>query len=241
MNRAHSADEAFKAIELCASAFDNVSLDLIYGIPGLTDEKWMQNIEKALSFGIPHISSYALTVEPNTALDRYIDKGLIDELDDEQAQRQYHILREKLETSGFVNYELSNFGKTGFYSRNNSAYWQGAKYLGVGPGAHSFDGNCRTWNVSNNHKYIKALQLGSSFFTKEELTKKDRYNESVMTGLRTIWGVSYAHIEKQFGPLYRQYLEQQAQRYIEEQLLFVDNEYLLASQKGRFFGGWYCC
>jgi oxygen-independent coproporphyrinogen-3 oxidase len=158
MNRAHSAVEAELSLELARDYFINISIDLIYGIPGASNEQWAQNIEKALSFKVPHISSYALTVEPKTALASFIKKGLVENVDDEKAHDQFHLLKAKLEDEGFVHYELSNFGKEGYFSQNNSAYWQGKPYLGIGPSAHSFNGIQRGWNVRNNIKYIKALQ-----------------------------------------------------------------------------------
>ena len=155
MNRAHNAQEAKESLSIASEHFDNISLDLIYGIPGLTNEQWIQNIHTAFSFGVPHISSYALTVEPKTPLESFISKGIIDPVNDEQAQEQFNILVEELERANFVNYELSNFGKEGFFSKNNSAYWQGKFYLGIGPSAHSFDKEQRSWNLRNNSKYIQ--------------------------------------------------------------------------------------
>ena len=157
MNRAHNVEEAKACLEEATKHFDNITLDLIYGIPGATNEQWIANIETALSYNVPHISSYALTVEPKTALAFFIKKGIIDNVDDEQAHGQFYILKEKLEASGFVHYELSNFGKDGYFSKNNSAYWQGKSYIGIGPSAHSFNGKQRGWNVSNNSKYIEAI------------------------------------------------------------------------------------
>ena len=190
MNRAHNAQEAKESLSIASEYFDNISLDLIYGIPGLTNEQWIQNIHTALSFGVPHISSYALTVEPKTALESFISKGIIDPVNDEQAQEQFNILVEELERANFVNYELSNFGKEGFFSKNNSAYWQGKFYLGIGPSAHSFDKEQRSWNLRNNSKYIQSIQRGELPITRETLSVTDQYNEYIMIGLRTIWGVS---------------------------------------------------
>lgn len=157
MNRAHNAAEAQKSLLEATKHFDNISIDLIYGIPGMSNQKWKQNIETALSFGIPHISSYALTVEPKTALKKLIQTGKIAEPKDEVAQQHFEILVETLEANGFVHYELSNFGKQGYFSRNNSAYWLGKKYLGIGPSAHSYDGVSRSWNIANNSIYLKSL------------------------------------------------------------------------------------
>src|SRR5690606_33144827 len=152
MNRAHNALEAEECIALATEFFNNVSIDLIYGIPGMTDERWSVNIERALAFNIPHISSYALTVEPKTALRVFIDKGLIPPVDDGSAADHYQILCKRLKEAGFINYEFSNFGKPGFFSQNNMAYWQGKKYMGIGPSAHSYDGTRRGWNIGNNTK-----------------------------------------------------------------------------------------
>ena len=221
MNRAHNSEEAQKCLEIATQYFDNISIDLIYGIPGMTNEKWLQNIEKALSYKIPHISSYALTVEPKTALHSFIQKGIIAQPDDEAAQEHFHLLVDTLEENGFLHYELSNFGKEAYFSKNNSSYWLGKKYLGIGPSAHSYDGISRSWNVSNNTLYIKALGEHKRPFETETLTLTDRYNEYVMTGLRTIWGVSLDRIEKEFGKKHLDYLNQQAAKYIEKQLLEI--------------------
>lgn len=234
MNRAHSSDEAIKSLSVATDYFDNISIDLIYGIPGMDNNKWKANIEKALSFELPHISSYALTVEPKTALKKFIERGIVADVDDEQAQEQFNILVEVLEKNDYVNYEISNFGKQGYFSKNNTSYWQGKKYIGIGPSAHSFDGQNRSWNIRNNPKYIKALEIEALPMETESLSKTDRYNEYVMTGLRTIWGVSLEKIELDFGQTCLDYLNKQAEKYLERHLLFVDDGKLLATKKGKF-------
>ena len=234
MNRAHNSEEASKCLEIASQYFDNISLDLIYGIPGSSNEKWQQNIDKALSFGINHISSYALTVEPKTALDKFIKKGIIKQPDDEAAQEQFHILVETLQENGFVHYELSNFGKPDYFSKNNSAYWLGKKYIGIGPSAHSYDGVNRGWNVSNNSLYIKSIKENNVQIETENLTITDRYNEYIMTGLRTIWGVSLERIENEFGKLYLNHLNREAKRFLDDDLLFIENKVLRATKKGKF-------
>lgn len=234
MNRAHNAEEAKKCLLEATKHFDNISLDLIYGIPGLSNERWIENIDMALSFGIPHISSYALTVEPKTALASFIKKGIIKNVDDDLAQEQFHILIEKLEEAGFIHYELSNFGKPDYFSRNNSAYWQGKSYLGIGPSAHSYDGEHRGWNVRNNSKYIKSLEQNILPIETETLSITDKYNEYVMTGLRTIWGVSLEKVETDFGKNYKNYLLEQSQKHINEHLLYLDDGKLLVTKKGKF-------
>lgn len=234
MNRAHNSAEAKKCLEVATMYFDNISIDLIYGIPGMSNEKWMQNIEMALAFKVPHISSYALTVEPKTALHSFIQKQLIPQPDEEVAQEHFQILVEKLTENDFIHYELSNFGKENYFSKNNSSYWLGKKYIGIGPSAHSYDGQKRGWNVSNNSVYIKSILENKLPMETETLSKTDRYNEYIMTGLRTMWGVSLERIEKEFGKTYLDYLNKQAARYVEDHLLFVDDAILRTTQKGKF-------
>jgi len=234
MNRAHNAEEAKKCLEFAKHYFDNISIDLIYGIPNMSSKKWGQNIETALSFGVPHISSYALTVEPKTALHSFIQKGIIAAPDDEVAHEHFQILVDKLSENGFIHYELSNFGKDNFFSKNNTSYWLGKKYIGIGPSAHSYDGTNRGWNVSNNLQYIKSIQENKVPIEFETLTKTDRYNEYVMTGLRTIWGVSLDQIEQKFGKTYLDYLNQQAAKFIDDHLLFLDENILRTTKKGKF-------
>jgi oxygen-independent coproporphyrinogen-3 oxidase len=234
MNRAHNSAEAKKCLKEATQYFDNISLDLIYGIPGMSNEKWKQNIETALSFGIPHISSYALTVEPKTALNKLIQTGKIAAPKDEVAQEHFAILVETLEANDFIHYELSNFGKTNYFSKNNSAYWLGKKYLGIGPSAHSYNGVSRSWNVSNNSIYLKSIQENKLPNEIEILSTADRYNEYIMTGLRTIWGVSLNRIETEFGVDYLKYLNKQAQKFLDDNLLSIENNILKPTPKGKF-------
>ena len=244
MNRAHDSAQAKKCLEIATRYFDNISLDLIYGIPDpsqngeqakqMTNERWQQNIETALSFGIPHISSYALTVEPKTALNKLIQTGKVASPNDEVAQEHFMILVETLEANGFVHYELSNFGKENYFSRNNSAYWLGKKYIGIGPSAHSYDGDSRSWIVANNALYLKSLQNDELPNEVEKLTLEDRYNEYIMTGLRTIWGVSLVRIEQEFGAQYLDYLKQQSQKFIVDGLLSITDDILKPTLKGKF-------
>lgn len=234
MNRAHNSEEAKKCIAEAVNYFDNISIDLIYGVQNATNEQWIENIETALSFGVPHISSYALTVEPKTALASMIKQGKIDNVDDEKAQEQFYILKETLEKADFEHYELSNFAKKGYYSKNNSAYWLGKKYIGIGPSAHSFNGKQRSWNISNNIKYIKALQEDHLPCDIETLSETDRYNEYIMTGLRTIWGVNLNRVEKEFGKENLNYLLAQATPYITQELLYIEASTLKTTRKGQF-------
>ncbi|NBL64639.1 radical SAM family heme chaperone HemW [Flavobacterium sp. NST-5] len=234
MNRAHNSAEAKKSLEMATRYFDNISIDLIYGMPGMSNEKWRANIETALSFGVPHISSYALTVEPKTALKKLIQTGKIAEPKDDVAQEHFHILVDTLQENGFIHYELSNFGKKNYFSKNNSAYWLGKKYIGIGPSAHSYDGISRSWNVANNIIYLKSLEENKLPSEKEILTQTDRYNEYVMTGLRTIWGISLERIQNEFGQKYLDYLLKQSQKFLSDDLLSIENDVLKTTKKGKF-------
>src|SRR5699024_2433318 len=157
MNRSHNADQAHRAIRTAKEYFDNISIDLIYGVPGLSDKRWKENLTKTLELDIPHVSSYALTVEPRTALAKMIALGKKRAVDDSSAKRQYEILIHTLTNADYINYEFSNFGKKSFFSKNNTAYWTGKSYLGIGPSAHGFDGKSRYWNIRNNTLYIKSI------------------------------------------------------------------------------------
>jgi oxygen-independent coproporphyrinogen-3 oxidase len=221
MNRAHNSAEAKKCLEEATKYFDNISLDLIYGVPGMSNKKWKRNIETALSFGIPHISSYALTVEPKTALNKLIQTGKIEKPKDEVAEAHFQILVETLEKNGFIHYELSNFGKENYFSKNNTGYWLGKKYIGIGPSAHSYEGVSRSWNVSNNGMYLKSMDENKLPNEVEVLSITDRYNEYIMTGLRTIWGVSLDRIEQEFGNEYFAYLQKQSEKFINDGLLEI--------------------
>lgn len=234
MNRAHNSQEAKNCLSIATQYFKNISVDLIYGIPNCTNQEWLENIRMALSFGISHISSYALTVEPKTALESLIKKGKIEMTSDQVAQEQFHLLTDELEKHHFVHYELSNFGKENYFSKNNTAYWLGKSYLGFGPSAHSFDGKKRSWNIRNNITYIKSLQADQLPIEREVLTKTDQYNEYIMTGLRTIWGVSLQQIEQNFGKNYRTYLQNQCKKYIQQDLLYFEDKILKTTKKGKF-------
>lgn len=236
MNRAHNATEALDCIKEAKKYFENISIDLIYGIPGMSKERWVKNLEIALKLNVPHLSCYALTIEPRTALKKFIDKGIIAPVDEEMAKQHYEILVEKTEKVGLDNYEFSNFGKQGFESRNNTAYWEGKPYLGIGPSAHGFDGKSRSWNVSNNTKYIKSIEEGKLPSEIEVLSKEDKYNEYIMTGLRTKKGVSLKKIEKDFGKKFLEYLMEQAFKHLKNELLIQEDQSLKISKEAKFLG-----
>ncbi|MCF4100221.1 radical SAM family heme chaperone HemW [Gillisia sp. M10.2A] len=234
MNRAHSAEEALSCIKMATSYFDNISIDLIYGIPGMSNERWSENIQTAITLGLPHFSCYALTVEPNTALKKFIEKGKVKPVDDEVARAHFEILTSSLKDAGFVHYEFSNFGKPGYFSQNNTAYWMGKSYLGIGPSAHSYNGQSRKWNISNNALYIKALKAGNLPLEEEDLSQADKYNEYVMTRLRTMWGVSMKEVELNFGLNYKTHLLIEAVPHLKEGLLSLENDILRVTEKGKF-------
>ena len=243
MNRAHNSKEAKNCLSVATRHFDNITIDLIYGIPGMSIERWKENLQIAFNFGVNHISSYALTVEPKTALDIFIKQGNYPKLSDELAEQHFNILVEETKKNDFVQYEISNFGKKDYFSKHNTGYWLGKSYLGIGPSAHSFHDNQRSWNVSNNIKYVKAIQENSIPNEVEELSEKDRFNEYVMTGLRTIWGVSLHKITEEFGLSVKQELLTSAQKFIDEGLLTISNDFdsdqktiekLKTTMKGKF-------
>ncbi|NNK60858.1 MAG: radical SAM family heme chaperone HemW [Flavobacteriaceae bacterium] len=234
MNRAHNAQEAHETLEIAAKNFNNISIDLIYGIPNSGMERWKENIKIALAYSVPHISSYALTVEPKTALASFIKKGLVSEIDEKEVEAQFLELIDVLEANDFLHYEISNFGKKGYFSKNNSAYWKGKNYIGIGPSAHSFIGKQRSWNIKNNSKYIQSIKTGELPSENEYLSLIDRYNEYIMTGLRTMWGVSLDHVETTFGKPFLEDLLGAAEHFIKEHLLYIDNDNLLVTKRGKF-------
>lgn len=199
MNRAHNALEAEESLKLISKKFELYTLDLIYGIPGLTNEDWERNIRKALSYNPKHLSAYVLTVEEKTALEYQIRNKKVNPLDENQAQEQFFILKSILEEEGFEHYEISNFAKDRSYAVNNTAYWKGEPYLGIGPSAHSYDCKNRSWNSSNNAKYIKSIKDGIVPLEQEQLSEWEAYNEYVMTGLRTMWGIRLEELKCKFS------------------------------------------
>ena len=239
MNRAHSAEESKNCLDESKRYFENITIDLIYGIPGMQVEKWTQNLQTAFEFEVPHISSYALTVEEKTLLSDLIKKGKIPELDEKMSLEHFKILVAETEKQGFEHYEISNFGKRGYLSKHNTSYWSGESYIGIGPSAHSFDGYARSWNIANNHKYIKTISENQLPSEKEILTLHNRYNERIMTGLRTVWGISYKKIKVDFGEAHLEGLQKSAQNFIDTGLLEVvshsdSDQSLRCTEKGKF-------
>lgn len=236
MNRAHNAIEAETCIKRSQDAgFENLSIDLIYGYPLLTDEKWLQNIAKAVELKTPHISAYSLTVEPRTALADAIRKGKQLALDDEQSANQFILLNQHLTGQGFEHYEISNYSLPGCYAVHNTNYWRGIPYLGIGPSAHGFDGNTRYLNIAHNAKYLAALTKNNLPETIEELTLIDQFNEYVMTALRTQWGLDLHKITTDFGKSYTEQTLSLATRFIAEEKLILSENKITLSQQGKLF------
>ncbi|SDW50400.1 oxygen-independent coproporphyrinogen-3 oxidase [Lutibacter oricola] len=235
MNRAHNASESKKCLEEALKYFDNITIDLIYGVPNMTSEKWKSNLQQAFDFGVPHISSYALTVEEKTALHNFIKKGKVPGVDEGVALEHFNMLVQETEKKGFVQYEISNFGKPNYFSKHNTSYWLGKPYLGVGPSAHSFNGTQRAWNISNNIKYVNALKENKLPLEIESLSENEQFNELVMTGLRTIWGVDLLKVKEHFDTSYFTYLSENSKSFIEQGLLEINAENcLVTTKKGKF-------
>lgn len=219
LGRNHSAESAFDAVKLAKQlGFNNLSIDLIYGIPGQTRESLQHNLQASVALDVAHISAYALTVEPKTALDFQIRKKKRPEVDEEQAYQHFKMARTILTMYGFEQYEISNFAKAGSYSKHNTAYWQGIPYVGFGPSAHSFDGSSRFWNVASLTKYLAALESGNFEKEREVLSQRDQYNEYVMTGLRTKWGCDANQIRERFGKDIHTYFVQMANSMLDSKL-----------------------
>lgn len=236
LGRRHDARHAIQVIEWIQQVgFEKSTLDLIYGIPTLTEEKWNRNLDIFFSTGIEHLSAYALTVEPKTLLGQRINNGCARPVDEDETVRQYEILVKRTAEEGFEHYEISNFAKPGYCSRHNSLYWKGGNYIGLGPSAHSFDGTSRQWNISNLSEYVKLAGISDKIIEKETLTTIDRYNEYVMTSLRTSWGCDTEHIRKVFGESYVHYFVNHAENYIVNGKMQKKESVLILTEKGRLF------
>ncbi|MDW9382213.1 radical SAM family heme chaperone HemW [Chryseobacterium sp. JV558] len=236
MNRAHTASEAEGSIKRAQDfGFENLSIDLIYGSPTSNLEIWKENLNKTIALEVPHISSYALTVEPKTALENWISKGKVKSPKEEEQNREFYYLSDFLKDNGFEHYEVSNFAKPGFYSRHNSSYWKYQEYLGIGPSAHSYNGfDVRSWNVANNQQYIK--KLNDKLLAKEEeiLSQEDQFNEMIMIGLRTIWGVDLTSLKNKFSERLLEHFQREIKTKIEEGILIIENDHLKIPEKHWF-------
>lgn len=233
LHRAHNAQQADYSIKLAQDAeFENITIDLIYAIPNLTNEKWKNNLNKLNELSIPHFSSYCLTVEPKTALDKFIREKKMADVNDAQAAHQFELLMDFAEKNGYEHYEISNFCKPERYSKHNTSYWIGKKYLGLGPSAHSFDGKSRQWNISNNTLYIQSLEKGELNFEKETLTSNNRFNEYIMTSLRTKWGIDQNLLKEKFEEFSARFAKN-IEPFFENKSLQTENEKITLTRKGK--------
>lgn len=236
MNRAHNSQQAVDCVINAQKAgFQNITIDLIYGLQTLANDQWRENIRKAMDLKVQHISCYSLTVEPRTALASFIKAGKVLPADTEKSAAQFEILMEEMRNNNFLHYEISNFCKEGFYSKHNSNYWKGEKYLGFGPSAHSFDGISRQWNVKSNSAYISAIQTEELPFEKEELTEAQRYNEYVLTTLRTIWGTDLAFLRQAFSENMLFHFLKEMKPFLDQKKLIRDKERVFLTDKGKLF------
>lgn len=236
MNRAHNASEAESSIKRAQDfGLENISIDLIYGSPTSNFEIWKDNLNKTIELQVPHVSSYALTVEPKTALEKWIENGKISPPEESEQNQDFYYMKDFLKDNGFDHYEISNFGKPNFHSKHNSAYWKSEPYLGIGPSAHSYNGHLeRSWNIANNPVYIKKLNENILPKETEILSEKDRFNEMIMIGLRTIWGVELDKINQTFSSEIIDYLNQEIKSKQENGILIIENNYLKIPEKHWF-------
>lgn len=235
LKRRHSAHKAKEAVkEAQRAGFDNISIDLMYGLPGQTIGTWEKNIEEAIALDIQHISSYHLIYEEGTKLYRLFKQGDVKAVDEEISVEMFSVMIDRLNEAGFIHYEISNFAKKGFYSKHNSSYWTGKKYLGLGTAAHSFDGNNRAWNVASIPKYIHAVEKGMPEVEIEYLDEKARYNDFILTGMRTMWGIDLTELEKRFGKNMKDYCMKNTQRYIDQEFVIFSDDVLKLTREGIF-------
>jgi putative oxygen-independent coproporphyrinogen III oxidase len=236
MNRNHDAEQAVACIEAARSlGFHDLTIDLIYGTPTMDDAAWENNLSRMAELDLPHFSAYALTVEPRTALHHMVRNRLVTEPEEEQAARQFHILMEWAKSNGYEHYEISNFSRSGRHSRHNTSYWQGKPYLGIGPSAHGFSRNVRRWNVRNNTAYIKSLQQGDTCYEEEVLGRDDLYNEFVMTGMRTKWGVDRKELTGRFGEELLAHFEEHLLRSIDPRWVEDRQGVVVLTDAGKLF------
>lgn len=234
LNRRHDSCGATIALkETFKAGFENVTIDLIYGIPGMDTRDWVSNLDISFSFDIKHLSAYHLTFEPGTVFGKMLEKGLIAEIDEEESASLFNILIDKSESAGFIHYEISNFGKPGFFSIHNSNYWKQVIYLGLGPSAHSFNGYSRQWNVPDLKGYIKNIKSGKPYFEREELDTKARFNEYIMTSLRTMWGIDLEYIENTFEKEGYDYIVNLAAKFKNYGLMKQDKNSLILTTQGK--------
>ena len=226
MNRRHTASQSVECIKTAQSAgFKNINIDLIYGLPQLTLQQWRKNISIFLDLDIPHLSAYHLGIEPRTVFYKRFEKGELQPVTEKMSEEQYEILEQMTSDNGFEHYEISNFAKDKCYSVHNTSYWQGKPYMGFGASAHSYDGKKnRRWNISNNKKYIEAINTNQTFWENEILSNVESYNDYILTSLRTVWGINLDFLRTNFGETLYNYFSEQSQRFIQQGLLICDGE-----------------
>ena len=235
LNRRHDAQQAVRSVLLAREAgFHNISVDLIYGIPGLSKEAWERSVDMVIDLDVEHVSAYHLTYHEGTVLYQRLKDGKLSEVPDEVSLEQYEYLIRALKKAGYEHYEVSNFAKPGFYSRHNSAYWKERKYLGIGPSAHSYDGQTRQWNIRSNPQYVQLISQGEQFFEIEELSEVDRYNDYIITSLRTIWGIDVRRIDNTYNDVLAAYFQRALNKYIDSDLVYLENQVLRLTEKGIF-------
>ncbi len=234
LNRRHNSAQAENALrETFKAGFENITIDLIYGIPGMSINEWSSNLDFSFSFDIKHLSAYHLTFEKGTVFWKMLEKGSIKEIEEDESTSFFNILIEKSENAGFIHYEISNFGKPGFFSKHNSNYWKQVNYLGIGPSAHSFNGYSRQWNISDVKAYIKSINSGKPFFEKEELDNRTRFNEYIMTSLRTMWGIDLDYVEKLFEKEGYDYVVNLSGKFKDYGLMKKEGKYLILTNQGK--------
>jgi oxygen-independent coproporphyrinogen III oxidase len=234
LNRRHDSAQAIIALkETMNAGFENVTIDLIYGIPGMSLKEWETNLDFSFSFDIRHLSAYHLTIEAGTVFSKMVEKGIISEIDENDSAAQFNLLIEKAESAGFIQYEISNFGKRGFFSVHNSNYWKQVNYLGLGPSAHSFNGYSRQWNIRDIKGYIKSVDTGKSFFEREELDSNKRFNEYIMTSLRTMWGIDLEYVEAVFNKEGYDYIVNLSGKFKNYGLMKLEKNSLVLTNQGK--------
>jgi oxygen-independent coproporphyrinogen-3 oxidase len=235
MNRRHNTEQAIKSIEIAASVgFSNLSADLIYGLPGLTLQEWESSLQQIFRLPVVHLSAYHLTYHQGTPFYTWLKKGTLRELSENESIEQFNLLIDEAEKAGFEQYEISNFARNEQYSKHNSAYWSGEKYLGLGPSAHSFNGDSRRWNIAHLDRYIHGIENNTTWFEEEILSENDRFNEYILTRLRTKWGISVQEIAKRFGLKYARLVEKEAAKYLLSGKMKEQNGIFTLTRKGLF-------
>lgn len=235
LKRRHSADKAKEAVRMCQSlGYNNISIDLMYGLPNQTMQIWERNLEEAIALDVQHISSYHLIYEQGTRLYRLFKMGDVNPVDEDLSVDMFSRMIEKLTAAGFDHYEISNFARHGLYSKHNSSYWLGKKYLGLGPAAHSYDGQNRSWNVASISKYIEGIRTENPNLEIEALDENTKYNDFILTGMRTKWGVNLSELESLFGTKMKAFCLKNARKYLDQGFLTEKDNILKLTRQGIF-------